>query len=376
VKIVFLTRSLEVGGAEVQIVSLAKGLAARGHDVCVVTFYPGGYLEKSISGTNIRLLSVNKRSRWDIIRFIRQLAVILRSQKADVIHSFLGPPNLLAAVLSPILPRTKIVWGIRASDMDLREYDWTWRLVSRAEKLLSRVPSLIIANAEAGKRFARENGYPDESLKVVPNGIDVDIYRPDLQSGDELRRSWQRDPNQTIIGLAARLDPMKDHPNFLQAAALLKAKGFNARYVCVGDGPEKYKQRLHSLCRDFGLGEDVIWAGHQKNMVNVFNALDVSTQSSAFGEGFPNAVGEAMAAGVVCVVTDVGDAATIVGDAGFVAAKRNPAALAQAWANLLQLGTQERRELSVRARNRIVENYSVDRMLDLSETTYRAVVGN
>lgn len=373
-KIVFLARSLEVGGAEVQLVALATGLSARGHDVTVVTFYPGGELEEKIADTNVQLISANKRNRWDILAFTCRLAAILRRQEADVIHSFLGPPNLLAAGLSPIMGRTKSVWGIRASDMDLRQYDWTWKLVAGAEKMLSGVPELIIANAEAGRHFAIENGFPKASLKVVPNGIDVETYRPNRSAGSQLRRSWQREPEEIIIGLAARLDPMKDHPNFLTAAANLKSKGWKARYVCIGDGPDEYRDRLHAFSFELGLSEDVVWAGHQKDMTKVFNALDIATQSSAFGEGFPNAVGEAMSAGVPCVVTDVGDAASIVGDVGFVVAKKEPMALAQAWEAWLGLGAQERSELSKRARIRIVENFSVDHMLDNSERIYRTLI--
>ncbi len=370
-KIVFLTRSLEVGGAEVQIVELAKGLAARGHRIAIVTFYPGGALEREIMETGVMLLSAEKRGRWDIAGFIYRLGRVLRSLQPDVIHSFLGPPNLMAAALAPVHAPSKLIWGIRASDMDLSEYDWTWRLVALIERACSGVPSEIIANSIAGKRYALANGFRRRSISVVPNGIDVQRYQPISAVPTALKRQWQRAGDEVIIGLAARIDPMKDHPNFLRAAACLKSKGVKARYVCVGDGETGYKEFLRDMCRELEISDDVIWAGYRSDMPQVFNSFDLSTQSSAFGEGFPNSVGEAMAVGIPCAVTDVGDAALIVGDTGYVVAKRDPVALSDAWMQWLQLSPEQRRELSGRARRRILENYSTSRMLDSSEAIYR-----
>jgi len=374
VKIVFLARSLEVGGAEVQIVAMAKGLAARGHRVGIVTFYPGGDLESEIGNSDIELISVNKSSRWDLAIFTQRLASVLRQMKPSIIHSFLGPPNILAAVLSPVLGDTKIVWGIRASDMDLDAYDWTWRVVARAEKAMSFVPSLIISNSYAGKNFAVSKGFPGDSIAVVSNGIDVARYSPSRSPDNRFDLRWRRNSSEILIGFAARLDPMKDHPNFLEAAAILKATGANVRFICVGDGPNEYKDRLMALTGHLGLTGDVVWAGYESDMPEVYGAFDLYCQSSAFGEGFPNAVGEAMATGVPCTVTDVGDAARIVGDAGYVVAKRDPHALSAAWGRWLALDSTQRKELGICARRRIQQNFSVDAMLDNSETIYRELL--
>ena len=375
-KIVFLTRSLEVGGAEVQIVAMAKGLAARGHDIGIVTFYPGGELESEIDGTGVDLMSVGKRGRWDMTAFTFRLARVLRRLKPSIIHSFLGPPNILAAMLSPVLNNAKIIWGVRASDMELGVYDWSWRGVAKAERLMSPVPTLVVSNSYAGLHFAVSKGFRESSMTVVSNGIDVTKFHPDRNSAHRFKQMWQRNEDEILIGIAARLDPMKDHLNFLRAAASFKATGVNARYICVGHGPSEYESHLRSVTSELGLDDDVVWAGYQKEMSKVYNAFDISCQSSAFGEGFPNSVGEAMASCVPCAVTDVGDSAWIVGDAGYVVAKKDPSALAGAWRKWLELDSFKRAELGILARRQIEQNFSVRVMLDKSEEIYREVIAN
>lgn len=376
-RITFLARSLEIGGAETQLVALATRLQSGGRfAVSVVTFYPGGALEPLLRDAGVPLTTVDKRGRWDLARFGLRLVQCLRRQQPQVLHSYLGPPNLMAAACKPWLGGVRLVWGIRASDMDLSRYDWSWRAVFAAERLLSRIPDRVVANSAAGRDLVSAAGFPPGRIDVIPNGIDCERFRPDRASGAALRGKWLGDAGGPLIGIVARLDPMKDHETFLRAARVLSDAQPGARFVCVGGGPQPLASRLRAMAESLGLGDRVVWLGQRTDTPAVFNALDLATLSSAYGEGFPNAVGEAMASGVPCVVTDVGDAAEIVGNTGSVVPRRDAGALAAAWRSLSAFPAKERDRRTLAARRRIVENYSVDAMVAASATLYSNLLGN
>jgi glycosyltransferase involved in cell wall biosynthesis len=161
---------------------------------------------------------------------------------------------------------------------------------------------------------------------------------------------------------------MKDHGTFLDAAARLAAERDDVRFVCVGDGLPAYRASLERRAAELGLGARLTWAGRRGDVPAVLSALDLLTSSSAFGEGFSNVIAEAMACGVPCVVTDVGDSAAIVGELGAVVPPRDPRALVGAWCTVL-----ERRDEFPEAelRGRIERKFSLDALI---ERTERALV--
>lgn len=211
-------------------------------------------------------------------------------------------------------------------------------------------------------------------MAVIPNGIDAERFHPDRKAGRRVRAEWGVGDDEFLIGIVGRFHPMKDHPNFLKAAALLARKRDDVRFVCVGDGPESYKSQLDKLVERLGLAQKLIWAGARSDMLAVYNALDIATSSSAYGEGFSNVVGEAMACGVPCVVTDVGDSAWIVGEAGRVVPPGDPEALASAWAEILALPKPEIEALSQMARHSIVTEFTCERLIERTEAAFQTVV--
>jgi glycosyltransferase involved in cell wall biosynthesis len=335
-KILFLSRSLGRGGAERQLVSLASALSKRGHFTKIAVFYSGGALESDLRKTGVPVTVMEKHGRWDIVSFLSRIALLLRRERPDVLHSYLTVPNLLSIMFKPLHPRTRVVLGIRASDMDLNRYDWLARLTYKMECWLSRYADLIICNSHAGMEHASRNGFPAHKMVVIPNGIDTDMFHPDTHARNLIRAEWGIRVGYKLIGLVARLDPMKDHPTFLQAASLLAQKRDDVYFACVGDGPSEYRAWLQEMASKSGLKNRIIWTGSRSDMPSVYNAFDIVTSSSSFGEGFSNAIGETMACGVPCVVTDVGDSAAIVGQCGVVVPRRSPESLVNAWIQFLE----------------------------------------
>lgn len=358
-KVLFLTRSLETGGAERQLTVLACGLARRGHTVQVASFYPGGAFAPELARHGVAVHDLEKGGRWDTLAFLRRLADLIARERPEVLYSFLGTPNVMAALVRPFVPLPRLAWSIRASNTDLKRHGWPARISYAIERRLARRPDVIIANSHAGADHAVGQGFPAERIVVVPNGFDTQRFRPERALGLPLREAWGIAPAERVVGYVGRLDPVKDYEGFLAAAS--RVADPRTRFVIVGDGPPAYRAELQALGQALGLNGRLVWAGEVGDMPVAYNAFDVAVLSSYAGEGFPNTLGEAMACGVPCVTTDVGDASRIVADTGLVVPTRSPEALARAL-------EQDLSSLGARARERVLAHYSIDQAVLQTET--------
>ena len=365
-KVSFFIRDLAVGGSQRQLAVLAAGLARRGHDVAVIVLYGEGTLEGLLDNSGARVLSIGKSSRWHALGPLARLRRLFLSERPDLVYAFLPTQTTLAALLLPPRLKTKLVFGLRAGGMHLDQYDALNALTYRSEAWLSGRADLAIANAHAVRVDAIRRGLPADRIAVIMNGIDADAMRIDAEAGRAMRGAWGLSGNHFVIGCAARLDPMKDHDNLLQAAACFARENPDARFACVGDGSAAYRHELAAIADSLGLAGRVLWVGEVGDMKAAYNAFDIATLSSAFGEGFPNVIGEAMACGTPVAATDVGDVRLITGELGEVVPPRNPDLLCAAWRRLRRRLAEDPR-LRNDVRGRIVANYSLDTMVRRTE---------
>ena len=338
-----------------------------------VFYHEGPLIEeiKDIHGINV--ISLSKRGRWDIIRFVFRFIKLLKTLQPDILYSFLPDANLVGLIVGRIVRVKRIIWGVRASNMDLSRYNWLARVSLFLSAIVSRFPNAIIVNSSAGMEFHRKIGYKNNRMDVIPNGIDTENFKPDPQSGLRVRVEWGIDEKTVSIGLIGRLDPMKDHTTFLQAVKIFDHKKCSVCFVCIGDGKEPYKSEIHSLCSALGLNGFLIWAGERYDMAAVYNAMDMIT-SSSFSEGFSNVIGEGMACGVPCVVTDVGDSAAIVGETGIVVSPKDPQALAAGWIRMLGHLNDKTYSIKEMARARIVYHYNSEILIQKTSRMFLSLL--
>lgn len=360
-RVLFVARSLAHGGAERQLVTLAAGLRRRGHQIAIVTFYDDNPLAAALEGGGVLVRPMDKSGRWDVFAFLWRLIRFIRAWRPDVIHPYLAVPNLILSVLRPVLPRARLVWGIRATSEELAALDSVRRWIHLHEGRFAHLADAVIANSEAGKRHAVSLGYRESLITVIPNGIDGVEFRPDPLLRSALRTEWNAAENDCLIGVVARYDVQKGHRDFLRAAAIVASTpaANHVRFVLIGTGRQP---ELLLLAGKLGITERLLLLPMGGDIVAMYNALDVVVSSSTM-EGFSNAVAEAMACGTPVVVTDVGDSRIIAGDDRFVVPVRDPAALAAAIADLLTILPSKR----LTVRERIVTEFSVERLVDRSE---------
>lgn len=373
-RVLFIIRSLDFGGAERQLVQLAQGLADRFHTVAIVTMYGGGALSSEVPiSERLQLISLNKTGRWDNFRAIKRLIDFGKTFRPDIVHGYMSGANELALLMGTAL-RAKVIWGVRVSDQQFDDYSVFRRVVFWAGVTLSRMPSLIIANSVAGKRFHESYGYPESRTKVIPNGIDTQRFAVDPAAGERWRQNCGFGSNEKVILLPARLDPMKDHTTFLRAARVASSRAPTLRFLAIGSGPAEQVRMFHEQILSPGLADRVSRSDSIRDVSAAYNGADVVTLTSSFGEGFPNVLGEAMACGAACVSTDVGDASLVLGDNGTICPIGDHQAIASAWLSQIAIDPESRALMRSAARDRIESQFSIDRLTSKSEDLFASLL--
>jgi glycosyltransferase involved in cell wall biosynthesis len=346
---------LEVGGAESMLTKLA--LAPGQDDIrhAVVSLIGKGVHGPALEDGGVPVTALGMTRGRPSLGALARLSGILRTMRPDVIMTWLYHADLLGSLCARLIPGTPLLWNIRCADMDLSRYGRVTRMLPRVLARLSRQPVAVMANSLAGQRLHESLGYRPRRWLFMPNGFDAGLFRPDAGARARLRGELGVPEAAPLIGLIARVDPMKDHGTFLRAAAGVTARWPEARILMAGQGTDD-----PALLDGLDLPRDRVFGlGRRSDVAALSAALDVAV-SSSLTEGFSNTLGEAMSCGVPCVVTDVGDSALIVGESGVVVPKADPAALAHGIEKLLALPAADRQALGMAARRRVEETFSLD----------------
>ncbi len=359
IRILHIITGLSTGGAERMLVRLlAQGSA--GHVVVSLRGDgPQGVALRAL-GVPVYLLGLRPWRWWRLLRELRPQRVV----------GWMYHGNLVATLVG-WLCRVPVVWNVRHSVADLRRERPALRWVIRAGAWLSASPRVIVYNSAVAAGQHEELGYDARRTLVLPNGVDTVVFAPSASARVALCDELGLPAQAFIVGHLARFHPMKDHVGFLQAAALLRASVPEAHFVMAGRGVDQESAALVAEIERLGLAGHVHLLGERGNVSALLAGLDLFVLSSAWGEGFPNVVVEAMACGVPVVTTDVGDAAAVVGETGRVVAPGEPQALAEAMVSLYELGEAERRALGEVARRRVVESFAIAAVAQRYQATWR-----
>ena len=355
---------LQDGGAEAVLARLC--LHDRAHSHAVVSLTDVGKYGPILCEAGTPIYCLNMRAGRVSMRGVRSLWRILRSEQPDVVQTWMYHADFVGGLVARLARIKTISWGVRQTDLEpgtsKRSTIWVARACAR---LSSWVPQAIVCCADSAVRVHSSIGYDQRKLLVVHNGYDLNEFRPDANSRFAVREELGIPPCSRVIGMVGRFDPQKDHETLLNALDQLDLDELDAYCVLVGNEVTSRNQKLIDWIQARGLGGRIILLGQRTDVPALMNALDVHVLSSAFGEGFPNVLAEAMACGTPCVATDVGDASFIVGDTGWIVPPKNPGALAAALAAALRDHSSaelwRRRQESARAR--IEQRFSIESMV-------------
>jgi len=345
----------------------------------VVSLMAPGTVGRQMLANGVRVESLNLRQVWQLPAALALLTRIVREQDPDIIQGWMYHGNVAATAAARMVPRCgALLWNIRHSLGDPGVEKLSSEMVIRLGALLSKTPRATIYNSMAAVRQHVARGYNPRGAVVIPNGFDDQRFRPDApqrRSRANLCESFNIDRSPILLAIVARHHPMKDHATAIEAVGKARAMGHDIHLLLAGNGTDALPAKLMAACRRWLPANRLTLLGDRRDVAEWLPGCDIIALSSAWGEGFPNILGEAMASGVPCIATDVGDSKLIIADGGICVPKADPAAMAKAIANLCAIGPEGRQLIGFRGRSRVQAEYSLPvvarRYADLYETTLR-----
>lgn len=328
------------------------------HVICLGT---AGPMAARIRATGIALSCLGMGAGGNVGTFngLRALTALLRASNPDVVQCWMYHADLLGGLVSLLVtPRAARIWSIRASSMPHPASVRT-RVVIRACALLSHVvPHRIISCSHAAARLHVDMGYDASRIRVIQNGFDLHRFVPDAHAALRLTSELGLPHETPIIGCVARFDPQKDFPTLFRAFAIVASRHSSATLVLAGHGCDAENPRILALIPD-QCRQRVRLLGVRSDIPTLTAGFNVAVLTSAYGEGFPNVLGEALACGVPCVATDVGDSAAITGAEGVIASVGDADAIADGLLTVLRRPASARAQASARMRERALREYDL-----------------
>lgn len=332
---------------------------------------------KNIQGMGFPVQSLRMRPGKPNPICLLRLVRWLREDPPDLVSTWQYHGDLIGGIAAWLAGGIPLVWNIRHSNLKAEDYKHLTILTAKVCARLSRwLPNRIICCSESSRTVHEALGYEAEKMVVIPNGYDLESFRPDSVARQLVQKELGIPEEAPVIGAVAGFRPQKDHHTFIQATGLIHQDRPDVHFVLCGHGVDYENKVLRTLIEEAGVLKQCHLLGVRDDMPKLTAAFDVASLSSSSGEGFPNVVAEAMSCGVPCVVTDVGDAARIVGQTGLVVPPKNPAALAAALGKMLDLGREGRRQLGMSARQQIKERFAIAQIVARYETLFEDIVSN
>jgi glycosyltransferase involved in cell wall biosynthesis len=366
-RIVLLSTSMGMGGADKQLLSAAQELRSRGHEVLLISLTPLGPMGLEARSRGIPTESLEMRRGIPDPRGLLRLGRLVQAWRPDVLHSHMVHANFMARVLRLYVRVPALVSTIHSLHEGGRLKMWVYRLTN------GLADQMTIVSQAAADRFVTERIIPRELLTVVPNGVDTERFRTvPLEARQRLRKSMGLERAFVWIAVG-RFDPPKDYPTMLRAFATLRARAPEAVLLLVGRG--SLQTETESLARALGLTDRVRFLGVRNDVPELMSAADGYVMSSAW-EGMPVVLLEAAAAGLPIVATAVGGNREVVCDqeSGFLVPPGDPDALGEAMVRLSASSDDQRRAMGERGREHVRARYDLSRMVERWEELYREVL--
>lgn len=369
-RVLHIINDLNLGGAETLLWRLTRLPSRVEHSV--ISLGPRNWYSEAFEQQGVPVQYLDMRSPLSMPGGVFHLRRLIRKSGADVVQCWLYRSNVLGG-LAARMAGVPASWGIHCSSLT------PLRLRSRALVYLSAllapfVPKFIVNCSARSAELHAKLGYAAAPGAVIPNGYDPERFRPDSNSRQAERKRLGVAPDEFLIGSIGRWHPQKDIPNLLHALRIVSEHGAPVRCLLLGSGLDENNPALMREIRESGCREIVSALGMRSDLPELARAMDLHVLASCGAEAFPNAVAETMLSGTPNVVTDVGDSALIVGDAGWVVAPRSPKQLADAILAAIRLKADAREwdRRRAAARDRIAQSFTEERMAEAySEVWYR-----
>ncbi len=369
-KIVHIISSLHTGGAASTLVRLILNMPQHNH--VVITLTDIGHLGESLieCGYTVHEVRLKNSTLWSALPRLWRL---VRKERPEIVQTWMYHSDLIGGVISRLAGVRHIIWNVRNTHIPQGRFSKTGLFVKLCAITSSWLPSAIICCAKSSMEFHVMKGYQRKKMTMIPNGYEALNWHPIGADRAKARRNYGFPDCAFIVGIVGRYDMLKGYDVFIEAAAIISKSINNAIFIMIGRHVNEDNFELNSLILTRGGNADFRLLDERRDVMKIISTMDVYCLSS-ISEGFPNVVAEAMLMQIPCVVANVGDAAQIVGPTGYVVPPRNPSAIAEAVCALANIGEKQRRAFGKAARQRIVDNYSIEAVSKEYDKLYSEIV--
>lgn len=356
-RIAFIITGLGTGGAEHMLCKLIEVSRIESTQTMVISLLDEGAFGERMRAAGAKVVCCHLNQPRGLLKLFKAYWV-LKAFRPTILQGWMYHGNFIASLFGRLLPgKISVFWSMRQTLYSLATEPFRLRIIIRLLAVMSHRIKGVIYNSSLSLQQHQRVGLVSPHDMMLPNGFDLERYRPDAACRQKTRVQLDLRDDAPLIGLVARVHPMKDHANFIAAAGLLSQALPKVRFLLAGEGTAS--DEIKNLLQAAGIVERTLCLGRIEHTEELYPALDLLVLSSSYGEGWPNVLGEAMACGVVCVATDIGESRYIVGDTGAIVPPQNPQALANACEELLRRERSVLHNLGKQARERVFENFDI-----------------
>ena len=368
-RILQLSSAQAFGGGERHLADLANTLAARGHEVHAI-LRPHSPLNKELVGLPLEnIAKLPLRNAFDA-GSARKLDRYVREHKIQILHAHMARDYPLASYATRRNPGSKLIITRHVLFPLNRFHSLT----------LSHVARIIAVSEPVARELRASVSIPAKRIVVIPNGIDVQRFEQATSQSERLsfRRQWKIPEQGSLIGTVGEIKPLKGHEEFLRAAAIIRRRLPAVLFLIAGMDNSRSKENLaglEELIAQLDLSGSVYIAGWIEDLASLYRTLDVFVSASRT-ESFGLAIAEAMAAATAVVATKTEGAGEIItSETGLLVPIGDVEGLAEAVIDLLD-HENKRLRLATSGRERIRERFSLERMVEETESIYREVLND
>lgn len=364
-KVLHIITSTNVGGAESMLYKYLVNSDRSLLNHHVISLSELGNIGLKIRSTGIPVYALS--SPIYSVRGLKELHSVFKSIAPNIIQSWLYHSDFISLLLKTFNPNVILCWNIRS--YKVCRYKSSTCFLVRLLALFSRIPNVVIINSIASQEHHKKIGYKPKRWEYIPNGFDTNLFKQKQDLSCNLKRELGMHADVLLIGMVARFSSEKDHKTFLHACFLINNIFPDVYYILIGMNVDSSNTDLSNIISELHLNSRVHLLGERDDVHTIMSCFDI-TCSSSIDEAFPNVVGEAMSSEVPCVVTNVGDSALLVGDTGVVVESKSPKKIADACIELLKKPEYIRRQIGSKARQRIIDNFSIDQISSRYDQVY------
>lgn len=364
---------LKPHGAETMLKRLVEATPAAIPNTVVVSLTTLDVVGASLRDQGIVVHALNMTSVWSVPEAFWRLTKLIHQFQPDIVQTWMYHADLLGGLAARWAGCRNVVWGVRRTAVSFSDLAKT-AIVMKVCAVLSRwVPKKVVCNAEAARIAHSAAGYSADRIVVIPNGFDFSRLSATSAKKSELRRAFKLPDDVMTVGAVGRFHPDKGQLNFIKAAAILSSSRPDVRYLLVGRGCDSRNATLGAWLDQYGLKDRFVLLGERTDVPVCLAIMDVFCMPSCT-EGFPNGLGEAMAMGLPCVATKVGDTAVLTGDTAVLVPPEDEQALAHGLLSLISMTSEQREQMGLRAKLRVTTEFSIEKARQHFDALYQELL--